>query len=49
MLDEMEITLHDALCIVNRTLDSNMVVAGGGDVESALSMYLEYLATTLGS
>lgn len=25
------------------------VVAGGGAVESALSVYLEYLATTLGS
>ncbi|KAI3927350.1 hypothetical protein MKX01_027581, partial [Papaver californicum] len=49
MLDEMERALHDALCIVKRTLESNVVVAGGGAVESALSVYLEYLATTLGS
>ncbi|KAK6918609.1 Chaperonin Cpn60/GroEL/TCP-1 family [Dillenia turbinata] len=49
MLDEMERALHDALSIVKRTLESNMVVAGGGAVESALSVYLEYLATTLGS
>lgn len=28
---------------------SKQVVAGGGAVESALSVYLEYLATTLGS
>lgn len=49
MLDEMERALHDALCIVKRTLESNTVVAGGGAVESALSVYLEYLATTLGS
>ncbi|KAF8412977.1 hypothetical protein HHK36_000949 [Tetracentron sinense] len=49
MLDEMERSLHDALCIVKRTLESNAVVAGGGAVESALSVYLEYLATTLGS
>ncbi|KAF5945054.1 hypothetical protein HYC85_015282 [Camellia sinensis] len=49
MLDEMERALHDALCIVKRTLESNMVVAGGGAVEAALSVYLEYLATTLGS
>ncbi|KAK9120483.1 hypothetical protein Syun_018100 [Stephania yunnanensis] len=49
MLDEMDRSLHDALCIVKRTLESNMVVAGGGAVESALSVYLEYLATTLGS
>ncbi|KAG6507782.1 hypothetical protein ZIOFF_033134 [Zingiber officinale] len=59
MLDEMDRALHDALCIVKRTLESNtlvsiitmlaQVVAGGGAVESALSVYLEYLATTLGS
>lgn len=49
MLDEMERALHDALCTVKRTLESNTVVAGGGAVESALSVYLEYLATTLGS
>ncbi|XP_022722684.1 T-complex protein 1 subunit alpha-like [Durio zibethinus] len=49
MVDEMERALHDALSIVKRTLESNMVVAGGGAVEAALSVYLEYLATTLGS
>ncbi|KAE8663103.1 T-complex protein 1 subunit alpha [Hibiscus syriacus] len=49
MLDEMERALHDALSIVKRTLESNKVVAGGGAVEAALSVYLEYLATTLGS
>ncbi|XP_043700697.1 T-complex protein 1 subunit alpha [Telopea speciosissima] len=49
MLDEMERALHDALSIVKRTLESNVVVAGGGAVEAALSVYLEYLATTLGS
>ncbi|KAF3340891.1 T-complex protein 1 subunit alpha-like protein [Carex littledalei] len=48
-LDEVERSLHDALCIVKRTLESNAVVAGGGAVEAALSVYLEYLATTLGS
>ncbi|RXH97161.1 hypothetical protein DVH24_035829 [Malus domestica] len=49
MLDEMERALHDALSIVKRTLESNMVVPGGGAVESALSVYLESFATTLGS
>lgn len=49
MLDEMERSLHDALCIVKRALESNTVVAGGGAVEAALSVYLENLATTLGS
>ncbi|TMW97478.1 hypothetical protein EJD97_005409 [Solanum chilense] len=49
MLDEMERALHDALCIVKRALESTTVVAGGGAVEAALCVYLEYLATTLGS
>ncbi|XP_020082714.1 T-complex protein 1 subunit alpha isoform X3 [Ananas comosus] len=49
MLDEIDRSLHDAICIVKRTLESNTVVAGGGAVEAALSVYLEYLATTLGS
>ncbi|WJX68261.1 hypothetical protein P8452_52649 [Trifolium repens] len=38
MLDEMDRALHDALSIVKRTLASNTVVAGGGAVESALSV-----------
>jgi len=49
MLDEMERSMHDALCIVKRTLESNAVVPGGGAVEAALSIYLENFATTLGS
>lgn len=49
MLDEMERSLHDALCIIKRTLESGTVVAGGGAVESALSIYIENFATTLGS
>ncbi|TPX70183.1 hypothetical protein SpCBS45565_g01884 [Spizellomyces sp. 'palustris'] len=49
MLDEMERSVHDCLCAVKRTLESNAVVPGGGAVESALSIYLENFATTLGS
>ncbi|KAJ3023747.1 T-complex protein 1 subunit alpha [Thoreauomyces humboldtii] len=49
MLDEMERSIHDCLCAVKRTLESNAVVPGGGAVESALSIYLENFATTLGS
>ncbi|EFJ12438.1 hypothetical protein SELMODRAFT_271854 [Selaginella moellendorffii] len=49
MLDEMDRSMHDALSIVKRTLESSAVVAGGGAVEAALSVYLENLATTLGS
>ncbi|KAI8139823.1 T-complex protein 1 subunit alpha [Fennellomyces sp. T-0311] len=49
MLDEMERALHDSLCVVKRTLESNSVVPGGGAVESALSIYLENFATSVGS
>jgi len=49
LLDEMERSLHDALCIVQKTLESGTVVPGGGAVEAALSIYLENYATTLGS
>lgn len=49
MLDEMDRSLHDALCAVKRVLESGTVVPGGGAVEAALSIYLENLATTLGS
>ncbi|KAI6109774.1 T-complex protein 1 [Pisolithus sp. B1] len=49
MLDEMERALHDSLSVIKRTLESGSVVPGGGAVESALSVYLENFATTLGS
>jgi T-complex protein 1 subunit alpha len=47
MLDEVERSLHDALCVVKRTLESKTVVPGGGAVEAALSVYLESLADTV--
>jgi len=49
MLEEMERSVHDAICVVKRTLESGQVVPGGGAVEAALSIYLENFATTLGS
>ncbi|KDE04440.1 T-complex protein 1 subunit alpha [Microbotryum lychnidis-dioicae p1A1 Lamole] len=49
LLDEMERALHDSLCAIKRTLESGSVVPGGGAVETALSIYLENFATTLGS
>jgi T-complex protein 1 subunit alpha len=48
-LDEIERSLHDAICVVKRTLESGYVVAGGGAVEVALSVYLEDFAKSLGS
>lgn len=49
MLDEMQRAMHDAICIVKRTLESKTVVPGGGAVETALNIYLENFAETLGS
>merc|ERR1719161_2082035 len=49
MLDEVERSLHDALCVIKRALESASVVPGGGCVESALSIHLENFATSLAS
>merc|ERR1711915_962926 len=49
MLDESERSIHDALCAVSRTLESNSVVPGGGAVETALSLHLEDHARTFDS
>lgn len=49
MLDEIDRSVHDALCIVKRTLESSSVVPGGGAVEVALCVHLEHLADTMGS
>lgn len=37
------------MCIVKRVLESKSLVAGGGAVEVALSIYLDDFARTLGS
>ena len=43
----MERSVHDALCVVKRVLESQEVVAGGGSVEAALSIFLDTLATSI--
>lgn len=48
-LDEIERSIHDSLCVIKRVLESNSVVAGGGAVEVALSVYLDDYARTLGT
>jgi T-complex protein 1 subunit alpha len=48
-LEEMERSLHDVLCVIKRTLESNAVVAGGGAVEASVSIQLENFATTIAS
>lgn len=49
MLDEVDRSVHDALCSVSRALENTYVCPGGGAVETALSVYLEDFARTLGS
>lgn len=48
-LDEADRSIHDALCVVKRVLESKKLVPGGGAVEAALSIYLESFATSLSS
>merc|ERR1719394_1031409 len=49
MLDEIERSLHDSLCVVKRVLESKRVVPGGGAVEAALSVHLEHVAESMAS
>ena len=49
MLDEIERSVHDAICVIKRVLESKSVVVGGGAVETALSIKLDSFARTLGS
>ncbi len=46
-LDEVERSLIDVLNSIKRTLETNMLVAGGGAVETALSVHLEEYARTV--
>jgi len=48
-LDEIERSIHDSLCVVKRVLESNSIVAGGGAVEVALSIFLDDFSRTLGT
>jgi T-complex protein 1 subunit alpha len=49
MVDEVERSLHDSLCVLKRTLECGYVVAGGGACEIALGIYLEDFSKTLSS
>lgn len=41
LLEEVERSIHDVLCVLKRVLESGSVVVGGGSVEVALCTYLE--------
>eukprot|EP00483_Globobulimina_turgida_P010018 UN10037 len=49
MLEELERSIHDALCVLKRVLESGRVVPGGGAVEVALSVYLQHIARQMSS
>ena len=49
MLDEIERSIHDALCAVKRVLESNSLLVGGGAVEVATSVCLDDFARTVSS
>ena len=48
-VDEIERSVHDALCAAKRVLESKSLVPGAGAVEAALSVYLESYATSISS
>lgn len=48
-LDEIERSMHDSLSAVKRVLESGRVVPGAGAAETALHIYLEEYATSVGS
>ncbi|EJW01740.1 hypothetical protein EDEG_03737 [Edhazardia aedis USNM 41457] len=49
LLDEMERSVHDALCILKRTKESKFVVASGGAIECALFLYLQDFIASISS
>lgn len=49
LVDEIERSIHDALCAVSRAMESKQLVVGAGATDVALSSYLRDFAKTLGS
>jgi T-complex protein 1 subunit alpha len=47
ILDEIDRSIHDGLCVVKKILDCGTVVPGGGAVEISLSVFLENLVNSL--
>lgn len=41
MVEEVERSLFDALCVVKRVLETQELVGGGGSTEIALATHLE--------
>ena len=47
MLQELERSFHDALCVEQRVMESKSLVVGGGAVETALYLHLQEYALSL--
>lgn len=47
LLIEMERNIHDALCVLKKTLESKTILPGGGAFECALSIFLDEFASTI--
>ena len=47
MLEEIDRSMHDAICVMKRTLESGYVVPGGGACEIALCIALDDFAKSL--
>ena len=47
MLQEMERSFHDAVCVEQRVMESKSLVVGGGAVETALYLHLQEYALSL--
>ncbi|VDL59387.1 unnamed protein product [Hymenolepis diminuta] len=48
-VDEMERSLHDSIQVIKRVLESKSIVPGAGACETAVSIFLENFAMTMGS
>ncbi|KAL0213094.1 hypothetical protein RCL1_006720 [Eukaryota sp. TZLM3-RCL] len=46
-IDEVDRSLHDAICVVKRSAQSSNVIAGGGAIEMELSKYLTEYSKTI--
>lgn len=49
MCEEIERSLHDAICVVKRTLESGALVPGGGACEIALCNRIDDYSKTVGN
>merc|ERR1712167_423383 len=49
ILDEIDRSLHDGLCVVKKIFECGTVVPGGGAVETSLAVFLENLANSITS